>query len=100
MTPDQVTAIGDVIEAGGGERAPEAPSRQYASRSSDPVRGLSARELAVLRLVAEGLSDADVASRLVLSPHTVRAHLRNIYSKIGVVSRSAATRYAADHDLL
>ena len=48
----------------------------------------------------QGLSDADVASRLVLSPHTVRAHLRNIYSKIGVVSRSAATRYAADHDLL
>ena len=41
--------------------------------------------------MAEGLSDADVALRLVLSLHTVRAHLRNIYSKIGVASRSAAT---------
>ena len=50
--------------------------------------------------MAEGLSDADVALRLVLSPHTVRAHLRNIYSKIGVASRSAAARYAADHGIL
>jgi predicted ATPase/DNA-binding CsgD family transcriptional regulator len=58
---------------------------------------LSARELEVLRLVAQGLSDADIAAQLFLSRHTVNAHLRNIYSKLGVTSRSAATRYAIDH---
>jgi DNA-binding NarL/FixJ family response regulator len=56
--------------------------------------------LDVLRLVAQGLSDADVAAQLFLSPHTVRAHLRNIYSKLGIASRSAATRYAADNGLV
>jgi predicted ATPase/DNA-binding CsgD family transcriptional regulator len=61
--------------------------------------GLSARELDVLRLVAQGLSDAQVAERLVLSPRTVNAHLTSIYNKLGVNSRSAATRYAVEHGL-
>ena len=60
---------------------------------------LSAREMDVLRLISHGLSDAEVASRLFLSPHTVRAHVRSIYSKIGVTSRSAATRYAAENGI-
>ena len=44
--------------------------------------------------MAQGLSDAEVAERLVVSPRTVHAHLRTIYDKLGVGSRSAATRYA------
>jgi predicted ATPase/DNA-binding CsgD family transcriptional regulator len=68
---------------------------QSAIRNSEGV--LSAREVEVLRLVAQGLSDTDVAAQLFLSRHTVNAHLRNIYSKLGVTSRSAATRYAIDH---
>jgi predicted ATPase/DNA-binding CsgD family transcriptional regulator len=101
MTPDQVTAIEGVSEAGSAEPQASAPGRNGVPiASGQQVSGLSARELDVLRLIAEGLSDADVASRLILSPHTVRAHLRNIYSKIGVASRSAATRYAADHGLV
>ena len=62
--------------------------------------GLTAREVEVLRLVAQGLTDAQVAEQLVISPHTVNAHLKSIYSKIGVPSRSAATRYAIEHQLL
>jgi len=54
----------------------------------------------VLRLVALGLPDAQVADKLVVSPRTVQGHLRSIYTKIAVNSRSAATRYAVDHKLI
>jgi DNA-binding NarL/FixJ family response regulator len=59
--------------------------------------GLTGREVEVLRLVAHGMSDAQVAARLVVSQRTVHAHLRSIYRKLGVESRGAATRWAADH---
>src|SRR6266704_794878 len=62
--------------------------------------GLTAREVEVLRLLAQGLTDAQIAEQLVLSLHTVHAHLRSIYSKLGVTSRSAATRYAFEHQLV
>jgi DNA-binding CsgD family transcriptional regulator len=62
--------------------------------------GLTAREVEVLRLVALGLPDAQVADKLVISPRTVQGHLRSIYNKITVNSRSAATRYAVDHKLI
>jgi len=62
--------------------------------------GLTMREVEVLRLVALGLPDAQVADRLVLSPRTVQGHLRSIYTRIAVNSRSAATRYAVDHKLI
>ena len=61
---------------------------------------LTARELEVLRLVAEGLSDREIADRLVLSPHTVHRHVSNILVKLGVSSRTAAAAYAARQDLL
>jgi predicted ATPase/DNA-binding CsgD family transcriptional regulator len=61
--------------------------------------GLTAREVEVLRLVAKGLTDIQVAEKLVLSPRTVHAHLSSIYSKLGITSRSAATRYAIEHRL-
>jgi predicted ATPase/DNA-binding CsgD family transcriptional regulator len=57
--------------------------------------GLSHREIEVLRLVAAGLTDGDIAERLVLSPRTVHAHLRSIYRKLGVSSRTAAIHAAA-----
>ena len=55
--------------------------------------GLTLREMDVLRLVAAGLTDAQVAERLVLSVRTVHSHVRSIYRKLGVSSRSAATGY-------
>ncbi len=70
-------------------------------RASPPGRpdGLTARELEVLALVAEGRTDAEVAETLVLSIRTVNAHLRSIYRKLDVHTRSAATRYALEHGL-
>ena len=61
--------------------------------------GLSAREVEVLRLVSQGLTDAEVAEQLFLSPRTVSQHLRSVYNKLGVNSRTAATRFAMEHDL-
>ena len=58
------------------------------------------REVAVLRLVATGLTDAQVADRLVVSPRTVSTHLTSIYGKLGVGSRAAATRFAVEHGLV
>ena len=61
---------------------------------------LTPREVEILRLVAAGLSNAQVAEQLIISPRTVHAHVRSIYSKLGITSRGAATRYAIDHKLL
>ena len=60
---------------------------------------LTAREVEVLRLLAKGLSNAQIAEGLIVSQLTIKAHLRSIYSKLQVTSRSAATRYALEHDL-
>ncbi len=62
--------------------------------------GLSNREVQVLRLVAQGLTDAQVADQLIISPRTVTTHLTSIYNKLGVNSRAAATRFAVEHALL
>jgi predicted ATPase/DNA-binding CsgD family transcriptional regulator len=81
-------------------------SPDQAARASETARpsattheALTQRELEVLKLVAEGLSDADVSDRLVVSRRTVHSHLRAIYRKLGVNSRSAATRYVLEHEL-
>jgi ATP/maltotriose-dependent transcriptional regulator MalT len=57
--------------------------------------GLTAREIDVLHLVADGLSNAEIAERLVLSQRTVHAHLRTIFDKLGVNSRTAAAHAVA-----
>ncbi len=62
--------------------------------------GLTGREVEVLRLLAQGLTDAQIAEQLVISPRTVNTHLKAIYGKIQVSSRSAATRYALDQHLI
>ncbi|MDQ4503143.1 helix-turn-helix transcriptional regulator [Sinomonas sp. ASV322] len=69
----------------------------HAPSSSGP---LTARELDVVRLVAKGLTNRAVAEELVLSEKTVARHLANIYTKLGVASRAAATAYAYDHGIV
>jgi predicted ATPase/DNA-binding CsgD family transcriptional regulator len=62
--------------------------------------GLTPRELEVLRLLAQGLTSLQIAEQLVIGLVTVNSHVRSIYSKLGVTSRSAATRYAMEHKLI
>ena len=61
--------------------------------------GLTAREVEVLRLVAQGLTDAEVADHLFIARRTVNTHLTAIYTKLNVNSRAAATRFAVEHGL-
>jgi ATP/maltotriose-dependent transcriptional regulator MalT len=64
------------------------------------LAGLTQRELEVLRLVAQGLSNQDIADRLVLSKHTVHRHVSSILAKLDLSSRVAAAAYATRHNLL
>ncbi|MDQ3549854.1 MAG: response regulator transcription factor [Chloroflexota bacterium] len=59
--------------------------------------GLSAREVDVLRLVARGLTDAEVAEQLFLARRTINTHLTSIYTKLGVSNRASATRWAIEN---
>ncbi len=61
--------------------------------------GLSPRELEVLQLVAQGMTDAEVGEQLFISPRTVGRHLRSVYNKLGVNSRTAASAFAFQHGL-
>jgi predicted ATPase/DNA-binding CsgD family transcriptional regulator len=86
MTPDE--AIEHALQT----------EKEYASPKE--TADLSKRELEVLRLVAEGLTDAQVAQELYLSPRTVGWHLRSIYRKLGVPSRAAAAKAAVKRSLI
>ena len=85
----------------------EKPSKHLSPVSSSPSAsstpeypaGLSPREVEVLRLVVEGLTNAQAAKELYLSPRTIETHLTSIYHKLGVSSRAAATRFALEHGL-
>lgn len=61
--------------------------------------GLTNRELDVLRLAAQGLTDVEIGERLYISSRTVSQHLRSLYGKLQIRSRAAATRFAIEHDL-
>jgi len=67
--------------------------------NDERLNQLTKREIEVLRLVAQGLSDTQVAERLVLSPRTINAHLTSVYRKLDINSRAAATRFAIEHGL-
>ena len=97
MTPEQALAAQSLV-------APSLSAKQSSISPSKPSPtypdGLTTREVEVLRLLAQGMTDAQIAEQLVISPRTVNNHLTSIYQKIQVSSRSAATRYAVDQHLV
>ncbi len=98
MTPEQALAAqGKTATFSPHATKPASISSRSATAN---LAGLTAREVEVLRLVALGLTDAQVAEQLVISPRTVTSHLSSIYNKLGVTSRAAATRFAVDHQLV
>ena len=72
----------------------------HQASSSAAATVLTAREVEVLRLVARGLTDAQVAEALVISRRTVNAHLRSIFTKLRITSRNALTYFALEHGLI
>ena len=91
MTPEQAFAAQ-------GQKPIPPPTTTVTPSPTYPA-GLTTREVEVLRLLAGGLTDLQIAEKLVLSPHTVHAHISSIYNKLDITSRSAATRYAIEHHL-
>ena len=82
-------------------QAAKAADRGKPSKTTRHARSeLTDRELEVLKLVAQGFTNAQIADRLVLSPLTVNAHLRSIYSKLDVTTRTAAVHRASENGFL
>jgi DNA-binding CsgD family transcriptional regulator len=101
-------ALGDHDAAGleleaaraGFERLGAVPDLTRLARVRSETHGLTARELEVLRLVAAGRTNRQIAAELVVSEHTVARHLQNIFGKLGVSSRTAATAFAFERHLV
>src|SRR5712692_7072447 len=99
MIPEEVLAAWEPV------KLPQPVPREQlsilpAKSSPSYPGGLTAREVEVLRLMAQGLTDAQIAEQLMISPRTVSWHLSTIYNKIQVSSRSAATRYAIEQRMV
>ena len=89
--------------ATGDDGVPSPPGVELADVDPSAPAGLehlTPRQVEVLRLVARGMTNNEIAETLFLSRRTVHAHLRSIFHKLGVGHRSAATRYAIQHGLL
>ena len=93
---DLPATIRQIVDESVIHRALAAPD---GSASPKRVAGLSEKEMAVLAELANGYTNKQIAARLWLSEQTVKFHLRNIYRKLGIKSRTEALRYAYEHDL-
>jgi ATP/maltotriose-dependent transcriptional regulator MalT len=96
---DAFAALGAARQVERAEALLDAPQPDQAA-APPGLSELSARELEVVRLVAQGLGDAEIAGRLFLSPHTVHRHVANVRTKLRLPSRTAAVAYAARAGLL
>jgi len=94
MTPADLVRLAEQITAPTSQKIPPTPPQP-----TPPHARLSPREMEVLHLVATGLTNAQVAEALTITPRTVNAHLTAIYGKLGVTSRAGAIRYALEQQL-
>jgi DNA-binding NarL/FixJ family response regulator len=88
------------LDADAAEAVLTAAGHQVPKRRKTYPKGLSAREVDVLRLAAQGLTTKQIAERLVISAKTADHHIQHIYTKIGVSTRGAAALFAIEHDLV
>lgn len=94
---DLPSTIRQVVEGNVHLRSVAVPAGAVSTQQSRPRGGgspLTDREMSILKLVAEGLSNMDIANRLFVTEQTVKFHLSNIYRKLNVSNRTEATRYA------
>ena len=81
------------------EPRPRGDTSETATHAAGPTI-LSSREQEVLRLVAEGMTNKEIAGRLILSENTIKSHVTSLFSKLGVDSRAHAVAVAAQRGLL
>ena len=93
--------LGAALDAFGrlGAAPDAAATAEFLGGQGGLPRGLTSREAEVLRLVASGKTNRDIAVELVISEHTVARHLQNMFAKLDVSTRSAATAFAFEHGL-
>ena len=99
MTPEEALAAEEQI-AGSEQVNADSPLTVSTKSPSPSFGGLTAREVEVLRLLATGLTNKQIAAHLRISPKTINIHVNSIYKKLEITSRSAATRYAIEHHLV
>ena len=97
--PDELAAAVHAAAAGQTALAPGV-AQKLVDRVRSPGRSLSAREMEVLVLVSDGLSNAEISKRLFLSQATVKSHLVHVFTKLGVDSRTSAVAAAIDAGLI
>ena len=78
---------------------PATPGLAPAARRPDPPDGLTQREVEILSLIAQGLTNGEIAERLFLSNHTIKTHINRIFAKTGSRDRVAAIGYAQRHNI-
>ncbi|MBE3559202.1 MAG: hypothetical protein IMW89_08260 [Ktedonobacteraceae bacterium] len=98
--PPLETLTGDVVLPAAGKSTAPGRVATNLKTSSPAAINLTAREIDVLRLLSQGLTSAQIAQQLTISTQTVNSHIRSIYSKLDVNTRSAATRYAIEQKLV
>jgi DNA-binding CsgD family transcriptional regulator len=92
-TPEQVLNLQGSVTTPASFPSTKAPATPYSEK-------LTPRETEVLRLLAQGLTNPQIANQLVISLPTVNTHVGSVFNKLGVNTRSAATRYAVEHGLV
>ncbi|GHB74308.1 DNA-binding response regulator [Streptomyces cirratus] len=97
--PEELAAAVRTAAAGQSALAP-AVALRLMDRMRTPAQALTKRELEVLQLVADGLSNQQISKKLFLSQATVKSHLVHVYAKLGVDSRTAAVAAAAGRRLI
>lgn len=102
VTADQLVSAIRAAHAGRATLSPEAAQALVHAASQPPAPGsdLTERERVVLSLMVEGLNNTQIAGRLVVSPSTIKSHVSNILSKLGVTSRTEAVALALRHKLV
>lgn len=98
--PDQVIRAVRAVAAGGAYVDPSLSGELVSAQSVRQLTGLSGRECEILSLLAEGLTNAEIAARLFLSPETVRTHVRNAMRKLDADTRTQAVALAIRDKLI